>query len=250
MKRIAIMAAALVAAAGLGVALTAGAVEKKNCGDSPRETRVVQVGNFSGIDASLNVDVVYTPSATVSATVEAPADVLPYVKVAQRGEMLNISMADRKGKDHRCGKVRVFLTAPVVNTYILSTGAEVKVKGAVDAGNRNFSVRAETGSELDIASVTCNELIINAETGSDVDIDMVTARTVTAKAQTGSDIDLKGKAANVSLTAETGGEIDADKLEASSGTASASTAGVIECNVTGKFTNRTTTGGSVKNKTY
>lgn len=248
MKRIVILAA-VCAALGTGVVLAAGASDNKNCDNSRRVTRTVSVSNFSGIDASLGVDVVYTPSSVVSATVEAPEALMPYVRVDQRGEMLNITIAgDNKGK--MCGKVRVRLSAPLVNTYMVSTSAEVKVKGTVEAGNRNLTIKATTSGEVDIASVTCKDLIINADTSADVDIENVTARTVTATATTSGDIELKGETSVVTLTADTSGEIDASRLTAVSGTASANTSGTVECRVTGKFTNRTSTGGTVTNATY
>ena len=248
MKRFFTIAVALLAAAGFGLAVSAASSGKKYVGGQ-RETRTVTVSNFSGIDASMGVDVVYTPSSSVSATVEAPSEIMPYVKVNQLGEMLNITISKEgnvgRGKNAR---VKVRFSAPVVNTYILSTGAEVKVKGAVDAGNRDMTIKASTGSELDIASVVCKDLVINADTGAEVDIDMVNANSVSAKANTGAEIDLSGKASSVDFKADTAGEIDADKLVASSGVAVANTSGTIECSVSGKFTNRTSTGGTVRNR--
>lgn len=244
------IAAVIVAGAGAFAAVDAAAARKPH--DVKFESRPVAVTNFSGVDVSHGIEVTYTPSETVSAEITAPASVMPYVRVDQRGEMLNIFIDNPSGRK-LSGNVKVRLTAPVVNTYRLSSGAEVKVRGLLAMGNRDLSVdlssgaevsfnRVEcrnaaigisSGAEVDFDKLTCVNLTGNLSSASELDIDGLTVTNLTLEASSASSVELEGAATNVRLTATSASQIDAARLIANTGEINASSASGIKFNITG-----------------
>ncbi|MBD5316436.1 MAG: hypothetical protein HDS11_02025 [Bacteroides sp.] len=268
----------------LGVSICSG-LAAFAAGKGP-ETKNVAVKNFSGVNVSNAIEVVYTPGQNVSAVIEAPAAIMPYVHFDQRGEMLNISIRKNNTNLRNC-KVKVRLTSPLINTYVLSTASEVTVKGALDASNRDVSVTLSQASEIDFGTVSCRTFKVNGSGASSVDVDLlstgdlslglsgaskteidkvntntisatltgasavelegVRASSVTVGASGASKAELDGTATQVTLNASGASSIKAGKLMADQGKADASGASSVVCNVSGKFSTTTSGGSSIKN---
>ncbi len=211
----------------------------------PAVTRNVKVSNFSGIDASVGVEVVYVPSSTVSATVQAPAGKIDLVKVVQRGEMLNISLTD--GKALRKTKVKVTVSSPLVNTFMASSGAEIKCRSTIDSGNRDVTVSATSGSEIELIGVNCKNFSAQVNSGAEVEVNRLTGSSANVEASSGGEVDLGGNVGSVSFSATSGASVDAGSLVAESGTCAANSGASVKCNITGKSSFTTAVGGTVKN---
>lgn len=232
-------AAAALAALGFAGAMSLSAGE-------PGTSRQVSVTNFSGIDVSSGIEVVYVPSSEVSAVIQAPKDKISRVKVVQRGEMLNISI-DGMRKAKSKGKVKVTVSAPLVNTFMASSGAEIKCRSTIDAGNRSVSATASSGAEIDLIGVNCRGFNASVSSGAEIDVNRLNCSNVAASASSGAEIDLGGSAQSVELSASSGASVDAGSLVAESGSASATSGSNVKCNITGKTKFTTSGGGSVKN---
>lgn len=212
----------------------------------PVVTRSVKVSNFSGIDVTTGIEVVYVPSSEVSASIQAPKNVIDRVKVSQLGEMLNISF-NGKGGLRTKDKVKVTVSSPLVNTMRASAGAEIKCRSTIEAGNRNLTASASSGAEIDLIGVNCRNFEATASAGAEIDVNRLNCTAVAASSSAGAEIDLGGKASSVNLSASSGSQIDAASLVAESGSATASAGATIKCNITGKTQFTTSGGGNVKN---
>lgn len=223
-------------------------------GNLSNVTRSVSVTSFSGVNVSNGIEVDIYPSSEYSLTVTTDEAVQPKVKVTQRGEMINISMdnSDRGFfKRHRNVKVKVKMTAPVVNTVIASGAAEVEIKGKMNLGNRNMDIKATGASQVEINALACKSAKIIASGASQVEIDNLDASGdgVSVTASGASQVELEGMAGSVALGATGASKIDASGLTAHEGTANASGSSTIKCHVTGKFTQTSSGASSVRNST-
>lgn len=215
-------------------------------------TRNVSVTSFSGVNVSNGIEVDIYPSSEYSLTVTTDEAVQPKVKVTQRGEMINISMdnSDRGFfKRYRNVKVKVKMTAPVVNTVIASGAAEVEIKGRMNLGNRNMDIDASGASQVEINSLACRAAKIVATGASQVEIDNLDASAggVSVKASGASQVELEGTAGSVDLGASGASKIDASGLTAHEGAANASGSSTIKCHVAGKFKQTSSGASTVRN---
>lgn len=222
--------------------------------------RNVTVGNFSGINASGNIEIEYRVGSP-SLRLVGDSREIAAIDVKLMGQMLNIDAPV-------AGEVKAYLYGPVSNTFILNSLAELDVESDLDLGNRTFSVRVGDKSSADFRNVSCGPATFSVSVMAEVEVDRLVSRsfnanvlgtaelsvgaldTNAASATVSDNAELKikgGTASSINFNASGISVVKASRLAARSGQAMASGSSLIEVNVAGKFTSRGTDNASVNN---
>jgi hypothetical protein len=173
------------------------------------ENRVV--GNFTAIKASTNVNVVYTQGATQSVVVSWEKDLMKYLKVEAKNNILRIYIDnDKYFKNIDTSKLLVSVTNKGIGSVTVSSSATFSIKN-----NLNVSLlKINTSSSADFSgTVTCNSIFIDASSSSNVALDMST-QDVAVNLSSSSTVDLKGKTNNLAIDASSSSNCDAKELQA------------------------------------
>lgn len=215
MNKIAVVLSVLIFCVCAGALSTAYAI--KAAGDTSElntYSSKVSVSDFDAIDASLSIDVYYTPGAKKPVSISAEERVLPYVKVSVSGRTLELTM-DKKYANDNTGKIRrkndkikIYVTAPEVKSFDASTSATIICDGELNGIDKLTAV-ASTSGDVKLGRVNASSAKIDASTSGDVRIDALV---------------LSG---NADMDASTSGDVVIGKLVASAVTANASTSGDV-----------------------
>ncbi|MES2862606.1 MAG: head GIN domain-containing protein [Bacteroidota bacterium] len=172
-----------------------------------KETRVV--GNFTAIKASTSVNVVYTQGATQSVLVSWEKDLMKYLKVEAKNNILRIYIDnDNYFKNIDTSKLLVSVTNKGIGSVTVSSSATFSIKN-----NLNVSLlKINTSSSADFSgTVTCNSIFIDASSSSNVALNMST-QDVAVNLSSSSTVDLKGKTNNLAIDASSSSDCDAKEL--------------------------------------
>lgn len=219
-------------------------------------------GTIKEIEVSAGVKVYYVPGdGQPRVIISGPQDNISNVEVTLRNGVLHISgkRSEKKkggllGLIHSSGVrnlkgVKIMLYAPHVGVLSAGSGAELKVSSPINVPGEAASVKASSGSDVEVEWLTCASLecmsssgadmeiklltagsvMVTASSGSDIDIEALTANHVNARASSGSDISLGGSANRVNLKASSGSDIDARKLKCPSVNTDKSSGASIKC---------------------
>ena len=171
------------------------------------ETRVV--GNFTAIKASTSVNVVYTQGATQSVVVSWEKDLMKYLKVEAKNNILRIYIDnDKYFKNIDTSKLLVSVTNRGVGSVTVSSSATFSIKN-----NLNVSLlKINTSSSADFSgTVTCNSIFIDASSSSNVALTMATDD-IAVNLSSSSSVVLKGKTNNLAIDASSSADCDAKEL--------------------------------------
>lgn len=183
-----------------------------------KETRVV--GNFTAIKASTNVNVVYTQSTTQSVEVSWEKDLMKYLKLETKNNILKIYIDnDNYFKNIDTSKLLVTVSNSGIGSITVSSSATFSIKN-----NLNVSLlKINTSSSADFSgTVTCNSIFIDASSSSNIALTMATDD-VAVNLSSSSGVVLKGKTNNLAIDASSSADCDAKELTSNVAQVSAST---------------------------
>lgn len=217
------------------------------------------VGRFHSITVTDNIDLFYTVGAATKVTINAPRHLIGQVKAEVKADGLKVYTSG-KIRLKEGEKLKVFVTAPSVNTFTASDNSDIHVQSALNGDKISVTVRDNsdfksvniTAAELDFRAhdnsdikvrgtvlaqkaslvshdnsdisatrLDVNDLSMKAGDNSEIKSKSTKAGNIVARTTDNSEIELAGTAVNVSFTASDMSEIDADKLTAQYGTATA-----------------------------
>lgn len=218
-----------------------------NCeAKGPVVTRTRPMQQISAISTSNGIGVTYIQSDTLSLTVEAPDDIIDYVTTEIDGSQLSVGTT--RALNNCASLVKVRVAAPMVTVFNASSGGALNVPSGLNASGRAVTANTSSGASVSISAINAASLSVTTSSGSDTDIDGINAASVSAGASSGSDISLSGSAKSVSYQTSSGASISAKGLKAISGDATASSGGSITSNVSGCFSSKESSGGSISNR--
>lgn len=245
-----ILLALAIAGVGASFALQAstGYADSDNT-DLTEYTHEVKVGDFNAIDASISIDVYYTPGQKTSVKVVTTERLMQYVRASVSDGTLKLTMSreySNGNKLRRKGdKVKVYVTAPSVNSFIASTSADIKCSAPL-TGMKKIRVEASTSGDVSLENVQADEAVLEASTSGDIDISVLMVSSLKADASTSGDISLdKLVADKASVSASTSGDMECEKVNVKNLNASVSTSSEVEMKGrAGKIIVKVETGGS------
>ena len=183
-----------------------------------KETRIV--GNFTAIKASASVNVVYTQGPVQNVEVSWEKDLMKYLKVETKNNILKIFIDnDKYYKDIYTSKLLISVTNPGIGSVSVSSSATFAIKN-----NLNVSLlKIDTSSSADFSgTVTCNSIFIEASSSSNVALTMVTDD-IAVNLSSSSSVMLKGKTNNLAIDASSSADCEAKELHSNVAQVSAST---------------------------
>ena len=176
--------------------------------------REVSISDFDEVSVSTGIRVVYTTGAKAKATIQAPDNIMEYVRVSNDGNELNIGLKHHNGSINFNGNF-------AVTVYISSRALHEVEKAA------KIDIDASSASSVNVSGIVAT--VVNGDTSS------------------AAQLTLKGKCERADFEASSSSTIHASALTAKSGSAESSSAASISCNVT-DLRSSTSSAGSVNNK--
>lgn len=230
--------------------------------------REVSISDFDEVSVSTGIRVVYTTGAKAKATIQAPDNIMEYVRVSNDGNELNIGLKRHNGSINFNGNfaVTVYISSRALHEVETSSGSSftangLSVNGDLDlSSSSGSSIRLEnvsvtndldldssSGSTITIEGAKAAKIDIDASSASSVNVSGIVATVVNGDTSSAAQLTLKGKCERADFEASSSSTIHASALTAKSGSAESSSAASISCNVT-DLRSSTSSAGSVNNK--
>lgn len=203
------------------------------------------VGEFTGIQVSTGVNVVYKQENPISVKVIADADKLQYVITKVENGILKVYVDNKGTKNLRFKNLSVNVSSPRMESVKTSSGANFTVINTVKGAN--LDIDASSGSNIKGKFSMSNTTNVSATSGSTVKATINTGNII-VKASSGSDTLLEGQANSGLMDVSSGALCKAENLRMSEVEAESTSGGSLSVNVTTKLTVRASSGGLVKYK--
>lgn len=221
-----------------------------SCSDDSRSHGSVisqqrQASEFTSIDASRGVQVIYTQAPEVAVVVEAPEDVIDMVITKIDGDELEVKVDNSIRSIDFTVVVRV--SSPMVTEFDACAGAAIK-SDAVDATSSSSStveVEATSGSYIHISSLKAGKVSVESTSGASATVTGLLTPVLEAESSSGATLKLVGNATTVDLEATSGSSIDASRLTFTSGRAEASSGATVRCDKARLSHSHTSSAGSI-----
>lgn len=211
-------------------------------------TKAVSVASgFTSIDVANGIQVIYTPSASVSVKVTATAEDMEGVKFVRSGSTLKIYRKMEWFGHGGRNKVIVTMSAPALKEYEVSSGASIEITSGVNLQSESIEVEASSGGSVSANGITCRSLEVETSSGASVNLVLVKAESVEVEASSGSSARVTGSCTSAGLTASSGASISAGELKASSGKVSASSGAGVSSAIANLVRSSKSSGGSIRN---
>jgi hypothetical protein len=203
------------------------------------------VGEFSGIQVSTGVNVVFKQEKPTSVKVIADSDKLQYVITKVEKGVLRIYIDNKGVKNLRFKNLSVNVSSPRMDNIDISSGSNFSVVNSVS--ENNITIDASSGANVTGDFKISNKAGISASSGARIRAG-ITAGNITVKSSSGSNISLGGKAESGTIDVSSGALCKADELKLTNLETEATSGGNLTVNVSGKLKVRASSGGSVRYK--
>lgn len=192
----------------------AGKTQKEGKAGRYVSQRVEQVADFREISVQDGVKVAFMQAAQTSLHVSGAQKWAQAVTVRVKQGVLEIGLAQ---SGIRPDKLKIAVTAPILNGVTLAGESEFTVHGALQTDHLKVMLSAQ--SEFSADSVTVPHLTVMVRDRAEADINRLDAGDVVAVADGRGEVELSGLAQQVRLENDGSGEIDAADLRAQTGEA-------------------------------
>jgi hypothetical protein len=187
-------------------------------------TRSYDLGSFDSISVAAGVEVEFQVGPARSIVAETDAAGFDDLQITMSGTELHIGRPNRSWySSGRRPQYQVRVAAPLLRALRASSGAEVRVEGAVRG---DFSVSASSGSDVTVASLQ--------------------AGNVKAKASSGADLTIAGQCASLDADSSSGADIDAERLTCGVVKVEASSGSDVSVAATRNFEGQASSGADVR----
>lgn len=201
------------------------------------------VGQFSGIDVSTGVKVVFTQENSTSVKVFADADKLQNVITKVENGILKISIDNKGTKNLRFKNLSVNVSSPKMDRIKTSSGSNFTTVNEIRG--KEMTVDASSGSGIVAKFQISGTSNIEASSGSNVKAS-ISSDKVLVKSSSGSSIKLEGNTEYVSIDASSGASCKADQLTANIGIVESTSGSSVSVSAKNQLTVKASSAGSVK----
>lgn len=198
-------------------------------------TRNVNTGKFQSISLNSPILVEYRQGNKTNVKIEAPDNIIGFIKVRESGGVLKISLDTKDKSIDLNGKTtKIIVTAPKVTEFHATTASNISVT-SLEAKGKTVSITTESAASVVIASVNaatlrinassasnvtinkavCHNLTVESESASNVNVLGINATSIYANANSAAHLRLHGKCDTASLDASSAATLDASNLKAS-----------------------------------
>ncbi len=240
--------------------------DKRVKGNGKMVTKNVSVGDFQEISVAQAIRLVFVQQpGRPRVEVRTDENIHPLLDIAVEHGELNVRY--KRNVQVRNARTVVTVYAPDLSGVEASSASSVELRNGLNRYGKleietssaaslsgkgtiqckEVSLEASSASSLKLSGVKTDILDCEASSGADVKVEAVKAGRVDCEVSSGADVDLRGSAREVDFDASSGADINAGGLKAETGQAKASSGADVRCNVTGRFSRKTSSGGSVVN---
>lgn len=203
------------------------------------------VGEFSGIQVSTGVNLVFKQESPTNVKVIADADKLQYIITKVENGILKVYIDNKGQKNVRFKNLSVNVSSPRMDNIKVSSGANFSVVNAIK--ENNLSIDVSSGANVKGDFKISNTVDVNASSGSVIRAG-ITAGTILAKISSGSNTAFEGKADSGTIDISSGALCKADELRIDNLEAEATSGGNLSVNVSARLKVRASSGGLIRYK--
>lgn len=203
------------------------------------------VGEFSGINVSTGVNVVFKQESPTSVKVIADADKLQYIITKVENGVLKVYVDNKGTKNLRFKNLSVNISSPRMDNINASSGANFSVVNSIK--ENDLVIDASSGANVKGDFKISNTVDVEISSGSNIRAGM-TAGTLVVKASSGSNGAIEGKADSGIIDISSGALLKADDMRLDHLEATATSGGNLSVNVSAKLKVKASSGGLVRYK--
>lgn len=203
------------------------------------------VGQFSGIQVSTGVNVVFKQENPTSVKVIADADKLQYIVTKVEGGLLKVYIDNKGQKNLKFKNISVNVSSPRLNDIRTSSGGTFT--GVNTIRENNLTLDTSSGSVLKGNFEVANITNVETSSGSNVKASIKT-KMINVKSSSGSDTALDGMATSGMIDISSGAVCKAENFVLKTLDAEATSGGTISVTVSDKLRVKASSGGLVKYK--
>ncbi len=201
------------------------------------------VEQFSGIQVSTGVNVVFKQEAPTSVKVIADADKLKYVVTKVENGVLKVYVDNKGVKNLKFKNLSVNVSSPRIENIQTISGASFVAVNTIRENNLN--IEASSGSNINGTFNANDHINVSVDSGSNIRAD-VTSEKVVFKGTSGSNSNLKGTARTGIFEISSGASCKAENLRINNANVEASSGGNISIEVKDNLKVSASSGASVK----
>jgi hypothetical protein len=203
------------------------------------------VGEFSGIQVSTGVNVVFKQESPTNVKVIADADKLQYIVTKVDNGVLKVYVDNKGQKNLKFKNISVNVSSPRMDNIKTSSGSTFTTINSVR--ENNLSIDASSGSIVKGKFNIANDTKVEATSGSDIKID-INSKNFDFKGSSGSSTKFDGQAGMANFDISSGALCKADNLRTNQVEAESTSGGSLSINVVDKLKARASSGGLIKYK--
>ncbi|WP_336965472.1 DUF4252 domain-containing protein [Chryseobacterium contaminans] len=201
------------------------------------------VGDFSGIQVSTGVNVIFKQEKPTSVKVIADSDKLEYIITKVENGVLKIYIDNKGVRNLRFKNLSVNVSSPRMESIDVSSGSNLTIVNSIQ--EKNMKIDASSGSNITGDFKVSNAATISVSSGSNIRAG-ITAGNIGIKSSSGSNMSLSGKADSGTIDISSGALCKADELKFTSLETEATSGGNLTVNVSDKLKVRASSGGTVR----
>ncbi|SDQ86326.1 protein of unknown function [Chryseobacterium soldanellicola] len=203
------------------------------------------VGDFSGINVSTGVNLVFKQESPTNVKVIADADKLQYIITKVENGVLKVYVDNKGQKNLKFKNISVNVSSPRMDNIKASSGATFTTINSVREDN--LTIDASSGSVVKGKFAISNNARVEATSGSDIKA-TITSKTFGFKGSSGSDTSFEGQSGQANFEISSGALCKAENFRVNNVEAESSSGASLSINVVDKLKVKASSGGLVKYK--
>ncbi|WP_027381210.1 DUF4252 domain-containing protein [Chryseobacterium daeguense] len=207
------------------------------------ETR--NVGEFSGIQVSTGVNVVFKQESPANIKVIADADKLQYIITKVDNGVLKVYVDNKGQKNLKFKNISVNVSSPRMDNIKTSSGATFTTINSVN--ENNLEIDASSGSVVKGKFNIANSTKVEATSGTSLKVE-VNSKNLDFKGSSGSDTNIGGQAGTAVFDISSGALCKAENFRANHVRAESTSGASLSVNAVEKLDVKASSGGLIKYK--
>ncbi|KQT28496.1 hypothetical protein ASG22_20055 [Chryseobacterium sp. Leaf405] len=203
------------------------------------------VSEFSGIQVSTGVNVVFKQESPTNVKVIADADKLQYIITKVENGTLKVYVDNKGQKNLKFKNISVNVSSPKMDNIKTSSGATFTTVNAVNEAD--LTVDASSGSVVKGKFNITNNANVEATSGTNIKVE-VNSKSLVFKGSSGSDTNIEGGALVAVFDISSGAVCRGENFRANQVEAESTSGANLSVNVTNKLKVKASSGGTIKYK--
>lgn len=201
------------------------------------------VGNFSGIEVSTGVNVVFKQENATSVKVYADSDKLQNIITKVENGVLKIYIDNKGAKKMKFKNLSVNISSPKMDNIKTSSGSIFNVVNSIR--ENNVRIDASSGSNVAGKFIVNNTIDFGVSSGSTVKAS-ITSGKIMVKSSSGSSVSLEGNSDIGMIDVSSGASVKAESLRINNAEVESTSGSSVSVTVTDKMRVKASSGGSVR----